>query len=158
MGQKRLGRITPHIGIDGHRIGAITLERLGGILFRSAADITALGIEDHRNRRVVGALQGIFGAIGCKIGDLRLVGAHQIVGGIDDRPVESENAIRILAQMRRQASQIRIETDADQGIVVAPGGGKFFDEAHVHILCRQARHSTQPARQSTAAPVANGVP
>ena len=125
----RFNGIGTHIGIHGDGVGAVALERLARVLGRGGADVAALGVQDQRDVRILVAqieanvFQLAFRAERREIGDLRLERASQVGGGVDDRRAKGENAVRFIAQFGRQAAHVRVQPDAQQGIVGRPRGG-----------------------------------
>jgi hypothetical protein len=85
VGQVGLDRVEAHEGRQRDRVGAVALEGLARVLLGGAADVAALGVQDHRHRRRHAAdvlhqpLELVFGAVRGEVGDLRLEGAHQVV-------------------------------------------------------------------------------
>ena len=77
-----------------------------------------------------GHLKLVFGARGRVEGDLRLERAHQIGGGIDDRPAEFENGMVRAGQMLRQTGGIRIQADAQQRVLRRPCLSQAVNEFH----------------------------
>jgi GGDEF domain-containing protein len=132
----RRDRIEAHVGVDGDGVGAVAVEGFARVLVRGGADVAALGVEDQRDVRIALAQVGadgfelVFRAERGEIGDLRLEGAGQVGGGVDDGLAELGDAVRAAAQLRRQALQVRVQAHAQQGIVAAPGGVQFVDEVH----------------------------
>ncbi len=135
-----LDRIEAHVRIDGHRIGAVAVERFARVLVRGGADVAALGVEHQRDVWIrlaqIGAdvLELVFGAQRGKIGDLRLEGAGQVGGGIDDRLAELHDRIRLAGQVRREARQVRVEAHTQQRIVAGPCSRQFLNESHFEPL------------------------
>ena len=134
--QVRLDRIETHVGIHRQRVGLVTLEGLARVLLGSRADVAALRVEHHRHRRVVlmniddEILQLVFGACRSEIGNLRLEGAGEIGGGIDDALAERQYRIGPGLQMGRNTRDVRVQPDAQQRIVTLPGGSQFGAEIH----------------------------
>jgi hypothetical protein len=75
-------------------------------------------------------LQLVFGALGGEIGDLRLEGAGQVGGGIDDALAESQHRIRPALEVGRKTLDVRVQPDAQQGVIVLPGGSRLGTEIH----------------------------
>lgn len=132
----RLDRIKTHIRVDGHCIGTIALESLARILFCSGADVTPFGVEYDGYLRVLrfqiitNRLQLIFRRHRREIGDLRLERTGGRSGGINDRLAKVEDGIAAAAQVFGEPLRIRIEADAQQGIICLDGGSEFVSEFH----------------------------
>ncbi len=111
--QERLERVGAQIGIDGHGIGAVALEGLDGVTLGGIADIAALasrmtGIPGMMLVDVFnGALQLILGFVRRVMRELRLVGAYQVRGRIDDGAVELKYRGGLRPPVRPETSPVR---------------------------------------------------
>ncbi len=132
---------------------------LGGI-----PNIAALRIENHRDAGVGAldivnrALELIFRLVSRVVRELRLVGTHEIRGGVDDRLVELENRRRLVDDLRRKALDLGVEPDADERVVHIPCAIELFDElthaTRARALCPRFFRCTM--RIDTAAGVMPG--
>jgi hypothetical protein len=99
-------------------------------LLGGAADVTTLGVQDHRHLGRVSthmrhqAFQLVFGPVGGKVGNLRLEGNCLVGGGIDDGGAKVKNFGGIAAPMQREFGRIRVQPYADQRLVAALGLGE----------------------------------
>ena len=76
-----------------------------------------------------------FGAVRSKVGNLRLEGADQIGGGIDDIGTEAEDGIVAPPEVLRKFGGVRVEADTEQGIVLLSGVGEHSGKGHTASLC-----------------------
>ncbi len=112
----------------------ITLERLDSVALRGVPNIAALRVENHRNARVAAmnvvdrSLELVLGFVGRIVGELRLIGADEIGGGVDDRLVELEYRRGLLGELFGKALYFRIEPDTDQRIVAVPGALELLNK------------------------------
>ena len=126
----------PLVRLQGHCVGPVALEHLARVLLGSRPHVAALGVEDHGHARMrvvdVGdePLERVFGARRGEVRDLRLEGAHQVGGRIDDRPAEREHRIAFVANRRGKAAGIGIEADAQQAVGGAPARAQGGEEVH----------------------------
>ena len=163
MAQKGLQGIGAEVGVYGDGIRAVALEGLDRIALGGAADVAALGIENHRHRRVGavhvfdGALELVLGLVGGVVRDLRLVGTHEVVRGVDDRLVELEDRRGLGGDVPREALDLRIKTDAHERIVRGPGLLQGRHEALHAAPARQLRFFRCTSRICTAAGVTPGT-
>ena len=130
-----------HVRVQGDRIGLKALEGLARVLLGGRADVAALGVENHRDAGMplvnVGdqRLQFILGAVRREVRDLRLEGAHQIRGGIDDRAAEGEDRVGACAHCSRQPCGIGVEPHAQQRIGATPRGAEHRGKGHRRSGC-----------------------
>ena len=147
--EEGLHRIAAEIGVDRHRVGAVTIESLDDVVLRRAADVAALGVEDHRHAGMIRvdmldqSRQRVFGAERGEVGDLRLEGANQIGGGVDDGATEFEHGIGVVAQRRREFRRFGVEADADEGIGIGPALAQRLHERHCRL--RSCQFNPSPA-------------
>ena len=139
--QKRLRGILAHVGIQRHRIGAEALERLAGVLLRGAADVAALGVQDHRHIRVFRidmrnqALQCSFAmVVRGEIRNLRFERTGVLRGGIDNVATKREKRVVVIHKAIREFGRIRVKAHADQGVGLLPTGAQFLDKGHGGLL------------------------
>ncbi len=105
-------------------------------MLRGAADVAALGVEDHRHAGVSGvdvrdqAFQRVFRTESGEVRDLRLEAAGQVGGGVDDGGAELEDGVGVAAQMGGEFCRLGVEADADQGAVAMPCGLQGLHEVH----------------------------
>ena len=134
--EERLDCVEAQIGIDRDRIRVIAPERLDRVLARRGPDVAALGIEDHRDAGMRGVdvpnqrFERALRTPRREVRDLRLEGAHEIGGGIDDRRAEFQDRLWPLAQARREALRIGVQPHAQQAVVLLPGAAQPCDEIH----------------------------
>src|SRR3546814_7942819 len=89
-------------------------------LFRSA-DVTTLGVEDHRDAGVRGVdmrdepFERVLGAASGEMRDLRLEGAGVLRRGVDDVAAEGEHRVGFARAPRREFRRLGVEADADEG-------------------------------------------
>src|SRR5579862_8752582 len=76
-----------------------------------------------------GALELVLGLVGGVVRELRLEGAHQVVGRVDDRAVELEDRRGAGGDVRRETLDFRVEADANQRVVSLPRAAQLVDEA-----------------------------
>ena len=133
-------RVKPHEGRQRDRIGAIALEGFDGVLLGGAADVTALGVQNHRHvgrRRLdVGhqPLELVFGAVGREVRDLGLERHGQIGGGVHDGGAEIEDPAGVAFQRTREARGIGVQAHTQQGTVLRFGALQHVGEGHAGIL------------------------
>jgi len=96
--------------------------------------LSAFSVMMLLSRMVGDKMKVRFGAQRREVGDLRLEGAGQVGGRVDNRLAELDDAVRLALQVRGEARQVRVEPDAQQGIVAGPCCGKFVDESHPGLL------------------------
>ena len=92
----------------------------------------------------------VLGTIGREVGDLWLEGAGEIGGGVGDGRTELENRIRLALQMSGELRRIGVESDAQQRIVLLPGGGELFPEFSARFHFHESFSVT--ARLNTGVP------
>ncbi len=103
VAQVGLDRVEAHEGRQRHRVGLVALEGLARVLLGGGADVAALGVQDHRHAGCDAVdvldqpLELVFGALRGEVGDLRLEGADQVLGRIDDGGAEIEDARGVAA-------------------------------------------------------------
>src|SRR3546814_3989946 len=80
--------------------GAVGVEGCGGVVLGGAADVTTLGVEDHRDAGVRGVDvcdepdKCVLGPACGEVRDLRLERAGELRGGVGDVAAEGEHRIR----------------------------------------------------------------
>ena len=129
------------------------------------ADVAALGIEDHGHTRMGlvdvldGALELVLGLVGGVVRELRLVGAHEVRGGVHDGLVELEDRRRLGGDVRREALDFRVEPDAHQRVALVPGAlEQLAESGHATRGClRRLRFFRCTSRIDTAAGVTPGM-
>ena len=135
VGKKWLDRIATHVGRERHGVGTVTLEGLACVVFRGRADIAALDVEDHRDVGMpfVQVRQQPFelrlGARRGEIRELRLEGADEVGGRVDDLAAEGVDRVWRITQRRGQTRRIGIESDAEQRPGLLPASREPIDEA-----------------------------
>ena len=72
----------------------------------------------------------VFGALRSEVGDLWLEAADEVGGGVDKRLAKYEDGGRFPMEVGWELRGIRIKTDAEQGIVLLPGGSEGLGEGH----------------------------
>ena len=147
----RLDRIKAHERREGDRISPIALEGLHRVLGRRAADVAALGVQNHRHPRRhlahVGhqPLELTLGAVRGKVGNLRFEGDHQIGCGLHNGSAKIKNAAGIAAQRAREAGRLWVQSHAHHGLVAALSCAQPVKKAHRAIV-----RSRPVARRSVA--------
>src|SRR5690606_23344118 len=135
-GEPGLERVESHVRIDRDRVGPVALEGFAGILRGGRPDVPALGVEDDRLAGVVAVdvvdqrFELVFGARGREVGDLRLEGAGETGGGVDDRAAERQHGVGAPFQVCGQARGIRVEADAQHRVGLRPGRLQRRNETH----------------------------
>ena len=105
---------------------SVALECFDGVALGGVADVAALGIQNHRHVRVGAmdvvdrALELVFRFVRRVVRELRLVGAHEVRRGVDDRLVELEDRRGSAAIDARHALDLRVEPHADERVVALP--------------------------------------
>ena len=131
-----LDRIETHVGIHRERIRLVAHEGFARVLGSGGADVTTLGIENHRDVRVLGVdvvdqrFELGFGRLTGEVGYLGLEGTGHVGRGIHNRAAEFIDRIRLALQMRGKFRKIRVQPHTEQRIVFLPGGGEVGDEGH----------------------------
>ena len=147
----RLERIPAHERRKCHCITPVALERLDGVLLGRAADVAALAVKNDRNVRCGTAnvlhqpLQLGFGTVGCKVGDLRLVGQRHIGRGIDNGRAKIKDATGIARKGCGQPANIRVQANTQQGLVALFGRAKHVKKSHCAYFCNRLRKRHQAA-------------
>ena len=89
-------------------------------------------------------LERALGTNRCVVRNLRFVGAAEVRGGVDDRLVEGEYRIGFPQHNRRQAAQVRVKANAEQGGEALPAAQESVFEAHgaasIRIVPKAASH------------------
>ena len=160
--QIRRDRVKAHKGRQRDRVGAVALEGFNRVLGGGAADVAALGVQNHRHLRRgaahVGdqALQLVFGAVGGEIGDLRLEGADQISRRIDDGGAKIVDFAGIAVQLAGKFGRFRVQADAQHGVVLALCGAQHVEKSHAAIVrsppAAWLRRRAQAHRQAQVGP------
>ena len=132
------------IGVDRRGVGTVAGEEFPRVLLGRGTDVVAFGVQDHRDTWMLPVdvrdqlLEFRLGTFRREVGDLRLEGAHQVRRRIDDVAAEGEQRLRRPFEMRRDAVETWIETDAEGGIRSPPGLTKPLVEG-----VRHARHCSE---------------
>ena len=83
-------RIAAHIGRERHTISTIAVKSFFGVVLGRRTNIAALGVKDDRNAGMIGmnvgddAVQRVFRAFGCEVGNLGLKGTDKVCCCIND--------------------------------------------------------------------------
>ena len=116
--------VEAHEGREGDAVGLVTLKGFFGVLLGGGADVATLGIQNHRHLRGHAAHVGhqlfelVFGAVGRKIGDLRLERLGNVGGGIDNGRAEIEDFAGIALPGSGEAAGFGVQPHAQQGVVL----------------------------------------
>ena len=65
-----------------------------------------------------------------EVGDLRLEGADEVGGGVDDRAAEPLDGVGCTVERRRQSCRVGVEADAQHRPRRRPGGAQLLAERH----------------------------
>src|SRR3546814_1499634 len=93
--------------MGGDRVGVVAVEGFGRVVLGGAADVTTLGVEDHRDAGVRGVdmrdepFERVLGAASGEMRDLRLEGAGVLRRGVDDVAARSEEHTSELQSLMR---------------------------------------------------------
>ena len=161
VGQQRRGRVGAEVGAVGHRIGAVSPERLAGVELGGRADVAALGVEDDRHVWVTlvdvraHALQRTFGPLGGEVSDLRLERAHEVGRRVHDVDAEAFDRGADVGRHHRvdrlgQVGRVGVEPDAQHRARRRPGRRELgVEAAHAAQLFAARKPSASAAAAST---------
>ena len=76
----------------------------------------------------------VLSAMGGEVGDLRLEGTDEVGRGIGDGAAEVEDGVAAALEARREFGRVGIEADAEQLVVLRPGGLQGGREIHAAIV------------------------
>ena len=164
-GEQRADGIGAEVWVARDGVSPVAIERLAGVELGGRADVAALGVEDdrhvgmavldvraHRLERRLGAVRG-------EVGDLRLEGADEVGGGVDDGAAESLDRVGRPVERRRQPRRIGVEPDAQQRLRRGPRGAQLVAEAQpgnavtVRLWRRGSRRRWPPRACGSSAPL-----
>ena len=147
--EERLQRVPTEVWIDNYRISVEPVEDRSGICSRGVTDVTSLGVEQHRDviwhgRDQLPQQRHSLVDVRLEEGDVRLVAACDIGGGLDDGVQEVA-----YGDAGRDAGAVRVEAHAEQGVIAAAGLNELRRKTavrrHCVLLSRFDRHgSTVP--------------